>query len=123
MTDSLGELEKASVVLHAPAPEPESRSLVLARLQARSDEAALRIEDLFAELLDVERGFLFYGNQFTDVIVNDTRFWEILRKSYNAFYSDYYDSFERFLLLVVGQIKSRQYARQVFETYSKFLAV
>jgi hypothetical protein len=118
--DTSGSIEGASVMLKAPSSEPLTPNEVLDSLEARMKISALPIEEILADVLDVERGTLFFGNLFAETLVNDLRFWDLLRISYSAHYAGYYDRFDRFLLRIVGLIKARLDSRLVHERYSRF---
>lgn len=96
---------------------------VLDKLEARMTGAALPIEEILADVLDVERGTLFFGNLYAESLVDNARFWELLRTSFSSHYTGYYDCFERFLLRIVGQIKTRIHSRLVYERFSHFRGV
>lgn len=118
--DTSGAAEEASVMLKAPSSEPLTPNEVLDRLEARMKSSALPIEEILADVLDVERGALFFGNLFAETLVNNVRFWDLLRISYSEHYAGYYDCFDRFLLRIVGLIQARLYSRLVHERYSRF---
>jgi hypothetical protein len=118
--DTSGTIEGASVMLEAPSSEPLTPNEVLDRLETRMKSGALPIEEILADVLDVERGALFFGNLFAETLVNNVRFWDLLRISYSEHYAGYYDCFDRFLLRIVGLIQARLGSRLVHERYSRF---
>lgn len=118
--DTSGTIEGASVMLDAPSSEPLTPNEVLDKLETRMKSGALRIEEILADVLDVERGALFFGNLFAETLVNNVRFWDLLRISYSEHYAGYYDCFDRFLLRIVGLIQARLGSRLVHERYSRF---
>jgi hypothetical protein len=105
--------------LTQPPAEPMGPQEVLQQLQARNAKNTLTIEEALADVLDMERGFLYFGNLFTSTLVENEGFWDLLRDIYDARYTEQYDRFERFLLRVVSELRTRVEARKVHLQYSR----
>lgn len=113
--DASGTLEAASVVLKAPLADPEGPMSVLDRMEEHSRQAPLRVEEIMAEILNLDRGHLFFGHSFTSPLMSSDRLLAILRQSFSAYYSGHFSCFERFFILIMGTQANRQTARAVFE--------
>lgn len=116
VTDSSREVETASVVLK-PAPlsmEPfEEVHAWLADVEGQT----MKIEEILARTFDFERGTLFYDHRLTWGLSDNARFWQLLRDSHRAHYTDHYEGFERFLVRVRDILISRLASRRVLQTY------
>lgn len=87
----------------------------VSHLQAFSTKAPARLEVLFAEILDAERMIFTHGLDSVLPFAHDAEFWSLLRASYEEYYREHCDSFERFLLSVIRLIETRTAARRLFE--------
>ncbi|MCC2636362.1 MAG: hypothetical protein K0Q68_81 [Moraxellaceae bacterium] len=112
-----GENEGKSVFLDAPE-QPESPQAIINRIEERSQKSPISIEELMAEIISAERGYLFYGNLFASALMNNDKMLPILRASFEERYRSYHSCFEKFLLMVFGIFQSRQSSRAVYERYS-----
>lgn len=102
-------------LLFGQATSCASDTDVIARLQVLAATQPLRLETLFAEILDVERRMFTHGPSAMVPFAGDARFWDLLRASYDAYYREHCDSFERFLLSAVGLVGERGIARRLFD--------
>jgi hypothetical protein len=113
------QIEKLALVtserLLAVTKENISVDRFFSNLAVISAGKPIKLEILFAEILDIERRIFTHGWESSVPIQNDKRLWELLRSSYEAYYHDYCDCFERFLLSVIDLINSRKRSREFFQ--------
>ncbi|WP_426107838.1 hypothetical protein [Massilia sp. TSP1-1-2] len=105
--DGSGAIEATSVVLRPPLDDPEPPTVVLDRLEQHSEQAPIRIEEFMKELLSLERDSLFFGHYFSSAMIGNDRILPILRRSFDAYYTEHYSCFERFFSMIVGTERSR----------------
>lgn len=117
--DDSGNTEQISMKQLAPSnPIPESPQSVMERLKALSDQSPLLIEQVMAELLKVERMKLYYNNLFISTCIMDPRLFDVLRRSYEAYYKGIHPEFESFLTLMIITLNTRLCSRNVLERIS-----
>ncbi|MEJ7805632.1 MAG: hypothetical protein WKG03_06890 [Telluria sp.] len=117
--DGSGAIEAMSVVLRPPLDDPEGPTAVLDRLEQHNEQAPIRIEEFMKELLSLERGRLFFGHSFSSAMIGDDRIVPILRRSFDAYYTEHYSCFERFFSMIEVTERSRQTARAVYASYPR----
>lgn len=116
VADLSGSREMASVMLVPPPLSIQPHQEVEAWL-AEVEGKTLTIEEIMAQVLDFERGTLFYDHLLTWGLSDNARFWQLLRDSHRAHYADHYDGFERFLVRIHDLMTSRLAGRRVLQTY------
>ena len=92
---------------------PESPQSVIDVLELLSDQSPLKIENIMSELHRVERMALYYNNSYLSTCIQDSRLFNILRKSYESYYKNMYKSFESFLVLIIILLNSRSCSRDI----------
>ncbi len=79
----------------------------------------LPLEKITKWLMDIERViFQFSRDSYPVPLWSNQNLIEVLRKSYAAYYSADYPSFEVFLISIISLIRDRYFARVIFEKYS-----
>jgi hypothetical protein len=112
--DSSGEIENSSLKIILYQHQKESLDEFINRLEVQNNSSPLTMEEFMQELYNAERRSLFYRVFQVDAFVQNERFVELLRSSYQAYYSDHFISFERFLIFVVRLCDYRSNGRLIF---------
>lgn len=117
--DSSGALEKKSLIADPSAWVPRYYKSVLESLVERSQVRPLSIEELMAEMLNLERAALFKGSSWVSTPIRDESMVGIFKRSYAAYYGSHYPCFEMFMLAVADILKGRIVSRRVYERYCR----
>ena len=115
--DNSRALESSCLDLKPNYEDREFEHDFFTRMEEKSKENIITIEEFMSEYIILERGMLFYANSF-DLTGLYEKSKKILYPSYNQHYKERHSSFDQFFHEIINTITKRIHAREVYEHFN-----
>ena len=115
--DNSGALESSCLDLKPIYEDREFEHDFFTRMEEKSKENIITIEEFMSEYIILERGMLFYANSF-DLTGLYEKLKKILYPSYNQHHNERHSSFDQFFHEIINTITKRIHAREVYEHFN-----